>query len=191
MFTWQGSEGIHASVLPQLISGFLGALIGAAVTVGGIVYNQRRGTEALRRWLTEAHFDLLQDVADCAGEYERMGNFGIFRKRLSPQVRQLRDGLYRDSTGGLEKEEYRRVYRSLSDVDYMIFVHDRNFAPNLMVSYINECINQMREAQELFGSFPKARPNAETDIMAGKQITYELPERGAERSFPPEPLDRC
>src|SRR5690348_301312 len=81
-------------VLPQLVSGFLGALLGAAVTIGGVVYNQRRGTEALRRWLTEAHFDLFQDVADCAGQYEKSGNFGIFRERLSAQVRQLRDGLY-------------------------------------------------------------------------------------------------
>jgi hypothetical protein len=156
---------------PQLVSGFLGAVLGAGVTIGGLVYNQRRGTEALRRWLTEAHFDLFQDVADCAGEYEKRGNFGIFRDRLSAQVRELRDGLSRDSTGGLKKEEYRRIYRSLSSVDYMIFVHDRNFERALMVSYINECLNEMRKAQELFGSLPNPRPNAEDEIMAGKQIT--------------------
>jgi len=153
--------------LPQLVSGFLGALLGAGVTVGGIAYSQRRETEALRRWLTEGHFDLFQDVADCAGEYDLKGSFGIFRERLSAQVRELRDGLYRDSTGGLKKEEYRRVYRSLSSVDYMIFCHDRNFERALMVPYINECLDEMREAQRLFGAFPKSRPQAEVEMMSG------------------------
>jgi hypothetical protein len=120
------------TALPQLVSGFLGALLRAGVTVGGIIYNQRRGTVALRRWLAEAHFDLFQDVADCAGEYDSRSNFGIFRERLSAQVRELRDCLYRDTTGGLRKDEYARVYRSLSSVDYMIFCHDREFTRALM-----------------------------------------------------------
>jgi hypothetical protein len=157
-------------IVPQLVSGFLGAVIGAGVTIGGIVYNQRRGTEAVRRWLGEAHFDLFQDVADCAGEYEKECNFGIFRERLGMQVRELRDVLQRDSTGGLNEDEYRRIYRSLSSVDYMIFVHDRNFAPELMVSYINACLNDMREAHKLFRTFPKPRPNAEREILEGKKI---------------------
>jgi len=115
-FSWQASGAPTTQQtfpLAQAVSGFLGALVGAAAAFGGILYSQHRGTKALRRWLAEAHFDLFQDVADCAGEYERNGNFGIFRERLSTQVRALRDGLYRDSGGGLKTEEYRRVYRSL------------------------------------------------------------------------------
>jgi hypothetical protein len=60
-----------------------------------------------------------------------------------------------------------RVYRSLSSVDYMIFCHDREFTRALMVPYINECLDEMREAQKLFGSFPKPRPQAEVEIMSG------------------------
>jgi hypothetical protein len=52
----------------------------------------------------------------------------------------------------------------------MIFVHDRQFQRALMVSYVNECLSRMREAQKLFGSFPDARPNAETEILAGRRI---------------------
>ncbi len=101
----------------QFFSGFLGALVGAAASFGGMVYKQRHEVEALRRWLAQAHFDLFQDVADCASEYARNGNFGPFRERLSDQVRELREALRRDSSGGLKQEEYRRVYRSLSSVD--------------------------------------------------------------------------
>jgi hypothetical protein len=52
----------------------------------------------------------------------------------------------------------------------MIFVHDRNFAPKLMVSYINACLNDMREAHRLFRTFTKPRPNAEREILEGKKI---------------------
>jgi hypothetical protein len=175
-FFWQSGGTPTAQTLPlaQAVSGLLGALVGAAAAFGGILYTQHRGTKALRRWLAEAHFDLFQDVADCAGEYERKGNFGIFRDRLSAQVRQLRNGLYRDSGGGLKEEEYRRVYRSLSGVDYMIFVHDRGFARNLMVPYLNGCLTEMRRAQMLFGDHPKPRPNAELEIISGKMIQLEV-----------------
>jgi hypothetical protein len=107
-FFWRsgGTPTTETFPLAQAVSGLFGALVGAAAAFGGILYNQHRGTKALRRCLAEAHFDLFQDVADCAGEYERKGNFGVFRERLSTQVRELREGLYRDSGGGLKEEEY-------------------------------------------------------------------------------------
>ena len=161
---------IESSPFVESVSGFLGALLGGVVSVGVMVYNQKRGAEALRRRLVEGHFDLFQDVADCAGEYERGGTFGIFRDRLSSQVRDLRDDLYRDVTGNLEFEAYRRLYRSFSSVDYMIFAHDRSFARDLMVNYINGCLTDMREAQKYFGDMPKPRPNAENEILNGRSI---------------------
>jgi hypothetical protein len=55
----------------------------------------------------------------------------------------------------------------------MIFVHDRDFARNLILPYINDCLTEMQKAQTLFGDFPKPRPNAEVEIIRGKLIQLE------------------
>ena len=155
------------STLVTLSTGAAGAVIGGMITLVGATYNQRRGTNAVRRWIFQNHFDLLQDVADCACKYGQDQTFGIFRDRVVKELDVLRASLDKDSTGGLANSEYASIYRSLSNAEYMIWAYDSNFNPSHMNPYIDICLRDMKEAQTNLGAWPQFRPNAALKYLQG------------------------
>ncbi|HSY34112.1 MAG TPA: hypothetical protein VK814_00040 [Acidobacteriaceae bacterium] len=160
----------HESSLIPAAAGLLGAVVGAVASFGGVFFVQRRGSKTWLRWFTQAHFDLFQDVADCAGEYAEYGNFGSFAGRLSGRLKILSKSLHQDASAGLARENYALVYQSISAADYMLWVSNEGFGVEYQVSYINQCLSNMRAAQSRLGSMPATRPFTEGGLLDGTQV---------------------
>jgi hypothetical protein len=163
----KAEKGTDTSALITFAVGAAGAIVGGIFSLIGSIYTQRRGTNAVRRWIFQNHFDLFQDVADCACKYYETETFGAFHDRVVAALKVLRESLEKDSTGGLANKEYASIYRSLSSVEYMIWALDHGFEPEHMRPYIDKCLDGMREAQHTLGPWPATRPNAALDFLQG------------------------
>jgi hypothetical protein len=140
-----------------------------------IIYNNRKTTASLRRWILQNHFDLFQDVADCASEYQKYSNFGPFGERLHGQIRLMRDALQRDLTAGLSDAEYQSIYHSVSSAEYMLWARNHNFARGYTCKHVNSCLAAMRMTQDELGPRPAYRKDSEVEFMEGKPVTEEQP----------------
>ena len=155
-----------------------GAIIGAAGSFGCVFFVQKRESKALQRWMFASHFDLLQDVADCAAEYSRTGAFGVFSERLDARIVSLRECLQRDSSAGLKTETYSALYRSLSSAEYMVWASDNRCGAGYTVNYINKCLEDVRGAQMRLGGMPPSRPFSENRLMRGTDVLTVRDEDG-------------